>query len=603
MNTLADVYLNHKFVGSVENPQEFIEQLKQERRRNIINHNLNILYDKDINEIRLQSSKGRARRPLIVVKDGQSLLTEGHVKQLENNELSWDDLVKQGIIEYVDAMEEENTYVALFPEDLTLEHSHMEITPMSILGLCSSLVPFGNFNHGVRVTQGSKNQKQAVGFYAANFAIRMDTDVNLLHYPQLPLVKTVMHDVSDYDKHPFGQNIVIAVMSYEGYNMEDAIIINKGSIERGLARSSYFRPSSAEELRYAGGLVDEIALPDKEVKGYKTEHDYRFLEEDGIIYPEAAIKEEDVLIGKTSPPRFLSSLDEYSLTTATRRESSIAMKHGEKGVVDFVLLTENEEGNKLVQIRLRDQRIPEVGDKFTSRHGQKGVISLIVPQEDMPFTASGISPDIIFSPHGVPSRMTVSHLLELIGAKVGALSGRFIDGSAFSSENEVNLRDELNDLGFRESGVETVYDGVTGKQYAARIYVGNMYYLKLKHMVANKIHSRARGPIQLLTRQPTEGRAKEGGLRLGEMEKDTFVAHGASLVLKERFDSDRTVVPICESCGLLAIHDEFKNRSYCTICGDTVEINNVEISYAFKLILDEFKCLGIYPKMELSNKF
>ena len=600
---MAEVYLNNNFVGSIDNPEEFTEQIRLERRRNSISDNINVYYNKEANEVRINSSKGRARRPLIVVKDGQSLLTDKLIEQLENGEIGWHDLLSQGVIEFLDATEEENTYVALFPDDVTAEHTHLEITPMAILGLCGSLVPFGNYNHGVRLTQGSKNQKQAIGWYAANYSVRMDTDVNLLHYPQVPIVQTLMNDVAHYDKHPFGQNVIVAIMSYDGYNMEDAIIINKGSIERGLARSSYYRPSTAEELRYAGGLIDEIGVPDKDVKGYKTEHDYRFLEDDGIIYPEAPVKEEDVIIGKTSPPRFLSSMDEYNLASATRRESSISMKHGEKGIVDFVLLTENEEGNKLIQVRLRDQRIPEIGDKFTSRHGQKGVISLIVPQNDMPFTASGVIPDLIFSPHGIPTRMTISHLIELVGGKVGALSGRHIDGSTFSSEKELDLRQELHDLGFRESGVETVYDGVTGKQLQARIYVGNMYYLKLKHMVANKMHSRARGPIQLLTRQPTEGRAKEGGLRLGEMEKDTFVAHGASLVLKERFDSDKTIVPVCENCGLLAIHDEFKNRSYCPVCGDNVEINNVEISYAFKLILDEFKCLGVYPKLELSNKF
>jgi len=600
---MAEVYLNNKYVGTVENPEEFTDQIRFERRRNSISDNINVQYDKEANEIKIDSGKGRARRPVIIVKDGKSLLTDKHVEQLENNEIGWNDLLRQGVIEFIDATEEENTYIALFENEVTAEHTHLEITPMSMLGICSSLVPFGNYNHGVRLTQGSKNQKQAIGFYAANFAVRMDTDVNLLHTPQVPIVKTLIQDVAKYDKHPFGQNVIIAIMSYEGYNMEDAIIINKGSIERGLARSTYFRPSQAEELRYAGGLIDEVGIPDKDVKGYKTEHDYRFLEDDGIVYAEAPVKEEDVIIGKSSPPRFLSSLDEYNLAAASRRESSVAMKHGEKGVVDFVLLTENEEGNKLIQVRLRDQRIPEIGDKFTSRHGQKGVISLIVPQDDMPFTASGMTPDILFSPHGIPTRMTVSHLMELIGGKTGALSVRQIDGSAFSSEAESDLRNELHELGFRENGVETMYDGVSGKQFKAKIYIGNMYYLKLKHMVANKLHSRARGPIQLLTRQPTEGRAKEGGLRLGEMEKDTFVAHGASLLLKERFDSDKTKVPVCESCGLLAIHDEFKNRSYCAVCGDNVEINNIEISYAFKLILDEFKCLGVYPKLQLTNKF
>jgi DNA-directed RNA polymerase beta subunit len=431
----------------------------------------------------------------------------------------------------------------------------------------------------------------------------MDMDVNLLHYPQIPITQSVMHEIAEYDKHPAGQNITVAIMSFQGYNMEDAVILNKASIDLGFGRSSYYRPCIAEELRYSGGLIDEISIPDKDVKGYKSEHDYRHLEKDGIIYPEARVKEGDVIIGKTSPPRFLSSLDEYSLASNVRRESSVNLKHGEKGVVDFIFITENEEGNKLVQVRIRDQRIPEIGDKFTSRHGQKGVAGLIVPQADMPFTASGIIPDLIFSPHSIPSRMTISHLLELIAGKTGALAGRYVQSTAFDAEPEEKIRQELLSLGFRENGVETMYNSMTGEQFTARIYVGSMYYLKLKHMVANKIHSRARGPIQLLTRQPTEGRAKEGGLRLGEMEKDTFVAHGASLLLKERFDSDKTVVPVCEQCGLIAIYNEFKNQSYCPLCGENVEITSVEISYAFKLMLDELKSLGIYPKLVLKNKY
>jgi len=327
------------------------------------------------------------------------------------------------------------------------------------------------------------------------------------------------------------------------------------------------------------------------------------LEDDGIVYTEAKVGEEDVVIGKTSPPRFLSNLEEYSLASNIRRESSVSLRHGEEGVVDFVVLTENEEGNKLIQVRLRDQRIPEVGDKFVSRHGQKGVVGIIVPEANMPFTSKGVIPDLLFTPHGITSRMTVSHMIELIAGKTCALSGRYVDGTTFSGEPEEAIRKELCELGFNEKGTETLYNGMTGEQFDVRIFVGNMYYLKLKHMVANKIHSRARGPIQLLTRQPTEGRAKEGGLRLGEMEKDTFVAHGASLLLKERFDSDRTIVPVCEGCGILAIHDAFKDKRYCPICGENVEISDIELSYAFKLILDEFKSLGIYPRLILKSKY
>ncbi len=599
---VKEVYLNSVFVGSVDNSKEFVEQIINERRKGNLPKMLNV-YHSPKDEIYVESASGRLVRPLIIVKDGKPLLSDQHVKQLDKNEISWSDLVKQGIIEYIDAGEEENCLVAFSNEDLTEYHTHLEIMPLAMFGIAASIVPFGNFSPPARVNMGAKNQKQGLGFYTANYPIRMDMDVNVLHTPQKPIVHTIMNEFAEYDKHPAGQNVVVAVMSYEGYNMEDAIILNQASIQRGFGRSTYYRPSVAEELRYSGGLVDEIGIPDKDIKGYKSEEDYKYLEDDGVIFPEAKVDEGDVVIGKTSPPRFLSSVDQYSLSTENRRESSISISHGEKGVVDFVLLTENDEGNKLVQIKIRDQRIPEIGDKFTSRHGQKGVVGLIVPEADMPYTASGVVPDIIFSPHGIPSRMTVSHLIELIGGKVGALSGRHIDGTIFDSETEADLRAELHKLGFKENGTETMYNGVTGKQYQVQIFVGNLYYLKLKHMVSNKIHARARGPIQLLTRQPTEGRAKEGGLRLGEMEKDTFVAHGASLLLKERFDSDRTVVPVCEACGMIAVYDEYKNKSYCPLCGDTTKVNYVEISFAFKLLMDEFKSLCVNPQLKLIDKY
>ncbi len=600
---MNEVYLNGKYVGTVDNCEEFTAKVREKRRKGAISGNLNIFHDKRVNIIQINDDKGRLRRPLIIVQDGKPLLTDEHIKKLQKDEMKWSDILKEGIIEYLDAAEEENAFVAFNPEELTQEHTHLEVTPLAIVGLCTSLVPYANFNPGARVSIGSKNQKQALGLYTMNFPIRIDMDVNVLHYPQAPLVNSIMHDISKYNKHPSGQNIVVAVMSYKGYNIEDAVVINKGSVDRGFARSTYYRPSVAEELRYSGGLTDEVCIPDKDVKGYKSEKDYRLLEDDGIITPESRVAEGDVIIGKTSPPRFLSSMDQYNLAPSSRRESSVSLKHGEEGIIDFVLITESAEGNRLVQVKIRDQRIPEIGDKFTSRHGQKGVVGLIVDQADMPFSASGITPDLIFSPHGIPSRMTISHLLELVGGKVGALSSRNIDGTIFSAEPEERIRKELLSLGFRENGVETMYNGITGEQFEAKIYIGNLYYMKLKHMVANKIHARARGPIQLLTRQPTEGRAKEGGLRLGEMEKDTFVAHGASLLLKERFDSDRTIIPVCEECGMVAVHDKFRNRLYCHVCGDNVEINFIELSYAFKLLLDELKSLTIHPQMILKSKY
>lgn len=600
---MAEIYLNGKYVGEVDNATDYIKQVIDERRKGNVTSNLNYKYIQEQDAIYFESTKGRVRRPLIIVNNGEPMLTDAHIKQLQKNEISWKDLLEQGIVEFLDAGEEEGCFVAMRKEELTTEHTHVEISPMLMLGLCTSLVPFSEYCPSSRINGGSKNQKQALGFYIANYPLRMDMDVSLLNSPQKPIVKTIMHDISEFDKHPSGQNITVAIMSYMGYNMDDSVIINKGSIDRGYGRSTYYRPGVAEQLRYSGGLVDEIGFPDKDVKGYRTEDDYRLLEDDGIISAETKVAEGDVLIGRTSPPRFLSSMDEYNLAVNLRRESSVAMKHGEKGVVDFVVITENSEGNKQVQVRLRETKIPEIGDKFTSRYGQKGVIGLVVPQQDMPFTSSGVVPDLIFSPHGIPSRMTVSHLLEAVGGKVGSLGGRNIDGTVFNGEDEFDIRKELLSYGFRENGTELMYNGITGQVFEVKIFVGSQYYMKLKHMVSNKMHSRARGPIQLLTRQPTEGRAKEGGLRLGEMEKDTFIAHGASLLLKERFDSDKTVLPICEESGLVAVHDTFRNRKFSQIAGESAEINDVEMSYAFKLFLDELKAIGIYPKLQLKDRY
>ena len=600
---MIDVYLNEKYIGKTENAKEFLKGVKERRRTGKLPGNLNIMYDEEYNEIYLESGGGRARRPLIIIENGKPLLTKEHLDKLKNNEITWDQLIKLGVIEYLDALEEENALVALYEKDLNERHTHLEIDPITILGLTTSIIPYSNFGGSSRLIRGSKIQKQSLGLYASNLHIRNDTDVSFLHYPQKPIVKTFMHDLLNYEKHPSGQNIVIALMSYEGYNMQDAIIINKGSIQRGFARSTYFRPYEAEELRYSGGLTDEICIPDKEVKGYKSEKDYRLLEKDGVVYAGAAVNPEDVIIGKTSPPRFLSSLEEFSLTASTRRESSSAIGHGEGGVVDMVTITENEEGNKIVDVKIREQRIPEIGDKFASRHGQKGVIGMIVPYENMPFTSKGITPDIIFSPHGIPSRMTISHVIETLAGKVGALSGKYIDGTTFSATSDKELRKMLSEYGFRDSGTEIMYNGMTGEQFKAKIYIGNMYYLKLKHMVANKLHSRASGRIQLLTRQPIEGRSQGGGLRVGEMEKDCFVAHGASLLLKERFDSDKTVVYVCESCGMTAIHDSTKGRDYCMKCGSNVEVTPIEMSYAFSLLLNELKSMIVYPKLILESKY
>jgi DNA-directed RNA polymerase subunit B len=593
-----DVFFNGMFIGMVNDGKKFVKQIKEKRRDNQLPIQMSFREDEGIKTIYISTESGRVLRPLIIIENGISKLKNEHLVQIEQEEIKWRTLVEKGIIEYLDAAEEENALVALNEESITQEHTHLEIDPISLFGTVTSLVPYGNHDQSSRLNRGSKTQKQALGLYSANYLCRLDTDVSVLQYPQKPIVRSFIYDT--LSTYPAGQNLVVAIMTYEGYNMEDALILNKGSLDRGLGRSFYFRPYSAIEMNYAGGLKDEIAMPEKDASGYRMESSYRHLEDDGIISPEAEVNEGEVMIGKMSPPKFLSEAREISIRT--KKESSVAMRQEEKGIVESVFITEDNEGNKIVQVKTRDQRIPELGDKFATAHGQKGVIGMIVPEEDIPFTSRGIKPDVIFNPHGLPSRMTVGYLLELLAGKVGSLRGEIVDGTSFSGTSKKELEEQLEAMGFRFDGKETMYNGITGKKFISKIFVGDLYYLKLKYMVGNKMHGRASGKVALLTRQPIEGRARGGALRLGEMEQQALVAHGASLLLKERYDSDKVVLPICTKCGTIAIEDSVRGKTYCPMC-NSEDVQLVEVSYAFKLLLGELQGLHINTTFELKNKY
>jgi len=593
-----DVIFNGKFIGTVNDNKEFVKKLREKRRNGELPEQMGIKNDEVFETVVLSTEPGRVLRPLIIVDSGIPRIKNEHLIRIEQGELNWKDLIEKGLIEYIDASEEENALVALYEEELTPEHTHLEIDPISIFGVVTSLVPYGNHNQSSRLNRGSKTQKQALGIYAANYLCRLDTDVSVLQYPQKPIVRSFIYDTLDI--YPAGQNLIVAIMTYDGYNMEDALVFNKGSLDRGVGRSFYFRPYSAIEMNYAGGLKDEITVPSKDISGYRTEKLYSHLEEDGIIYPEAEVNEGDVLVGKISPPKFLSEARDISIRT--KKESSVTMRQEEKGVVESVFVTEDGEGNRIVQIKTRDHRIPEIGDKYATTHGQKGVIGAIIPEEDIPFTSKGIRPDILFNPHGLTSRMTVGYLLELLAGKVGSLKGEIMDGTSFAETNKESLEEQLEEMGFRFDGKETMYSGINGKKMVAKIFVGNIYYLKLKHMVSNKLHGRASGKVTLLTRQPVEGRSKGGALRLGEMEQQALVAHGASLLLKERYDSDKINLPICIKCGSIAIEDNIKNIVRCPKC-DCEDFEYVEISYAFKLLIEELKGLHIDTSFELKNKY
>ncbi|MBU2616563.1 MAG: DNA-directed RNA polymerase subunit B'' [Nanoarchaeota archaeon] len=594
----TEVMFNGIFVGSVKSPKEFVEGMRTRRRAGELPVQMNMRHDSHFGIVVISTEPGRVLRPLIIVDGGVSRLNDDHLLSLERGEFKWIDLINNGIIEYLDASEEENALVALSLEDLTSEHTHLEIDHVDLFGVVTSLVPYGNHDQSSRLNRGSKTQKQALGLYAANYLTRLDTDVSVLQYPQKPIVRSFVYDT--LQTYPAGQNLVVAVMTHDGYNVEDALVLNKGSVDRGVGRSFYFRPYSAVEMNYAGGLKDEIAIPEKDASGYKTESSYELLESDGIVYPEANVEDGKVLIGKMSPPKFLSEAREISIRT--KKESSVSMKQEEDGIVESVLITEDSDGNKIVQVKTRNMRLPEPGDKYATSHGQKGVIGLVADEEDIPFTSKGIRPDIIFNPHGLPSRMTVGYLMELIAGKVGSVRGEVVDGTSFSGDSKSELEDQLEDLGFRYDGKETMYNGITGKKIKAKIFVGNLYYLKLKYMVANKIHGRASGKVALLTRQPIEGRSRGGALRLGEMEQQALVAHGASLLLKERYDSDKVVLLICTHCGSVGIEDNIRDKKMCPVCMSE-EVEPVEVSYAFKLLIEELQGLHIQTTFGLKDKY
>ena len=606
----ARIFVDGRLIGYYKDGQKLADSLRELRRNFKIHPHIGIfLYQSNIEgstkRLYVNCNAGRVLRPLIVIKDNKSLLTQELIDKVSKKFLSWNDLLHMGIIELVDANEEENCYITMDEENIK-KHTHMEIFPSAILGAGASIIPYPEHNQSPRNTYESAMAKQSLGFSTPLMNASTYVRQHFMLYPQTPIVTTKAMGLLGLEDRPAGQNCIVAVLPFDGYNIEDAIVLSKSSVERGLGRTFFYRIYEAEAKQYPGGMRDNFEIPNAEgnIRGFRGDKAYRLLEEDGVIATESMVQGGDILIGKTSPPRFMEEYREFEVKGPYRRDTSIGVRPSENGVVDNVVMTQSHDGGKMYKIRVRDTRIPEIGDKFASRHGQKGVIGMLVNHEDLPYTADGVVPDVLINPHAFPSRMTVGMFLESVTGKAAALRGTKMDGSAFVGEKLDDVKGVLESAGFKYSGKEMMYDGRTGKAFEAEVFIGVVYYQKLHHMVADKIHARARGQVQMLTKQPTEGRARGGGLRFGEMERDCLIAYGASMMLKDRLldESDKADIYICERCGLVSYYDIKQRKFVCRVCGDKAKVTSISVAYAFKLLLQEMMSLDVAPRLLIKER-
>jgi DNA-directed RNA polymerase II subunit RPB2 len=660
---LADktkVMVNGLWAGVVDEPIGAVAKIRFYRRNALVPIYTSVTFDTKQNAIYVYTDGGRVCRP-VFYRDEQSAAKPSYAvnqKVLENG--SWEEFItgtntkkpdvsldyykvyeldelyqgtpagetnpvklsrfisNKAVIDYIDANEMENAYIALDTAafEKNPKYTHSEIHPSMSLSIMSNQIVFPENNPTVRNSFSCGQSKQAASIYHTNYQMRMDKSAIVLNYGQIPLVKSRYIEFINREENPYGVNAIVAIMCYTGYNMEDSILINEAAVKRGLFSTTYYSTyeSHEEKSKSSEGsatIVKRFANVEAEgnVMGLKPGYEYDKLDKYGLIKEGTEVHEKTVLIGLVS---------NNVANAATQLDGSKVPKKGQLGIVDKSFMTEGEEGQRLAKVRVREMRYPTLGDKMASRAGQKGTVGLVIPESDMPFTAEGIRPDIIINPHAIPTRMTIGQLVECLTGKGSAHYGAFGDCTALNNQgSKVGVYGEmLNQAGYHSSGNEVLYNGMTGEQIETEIFIGPTYYMRLKHMVKDKINYRALGPRTALTKQPVSGRANDGGLRIGEMERDSILSHGASNFLRESMmeRGDKYFVAICNQTGMLSIYNPSKNLFMSPMAdgpiqftgsfsGEDLHLENVTVygrsfsvvcvPYSLKLLIQELQAMNI----------
>src|SRR6056300_724751 len=611
------VFINGAWQGITEDPLQLYENLKRQKHRGIINIYTSIIFNYKTLEIRICNDGGRLTLPVLKVRDNKAIITNDIIQKLANNEIRWNDLltncvIDESVIEYIDPEEQNLSMIGMKCKDdylqsdkLSFKYDYCEIHPSTIFGVLASCVPFPDHNQAPRNTYQCAMGKQAMGVYATNYDQRMDKTAYVLNYPSRPLVDTRVMNFLHLNKIPSGTQIHVAIMTHTGYNQEDSVLINKGSIDRGLFLATIYHTEKDEDKNIIRDEIIRCKPEPAKTKGIKFGN-YDKLNSDGFIPENQLVENRDVVIAKTVP---IKENRNDPTKTIKYEDQSKTFRTNEECYIDKNYTGRNGDGYNFAKVRIRTLRKPNYGDKFSSRHGQKGTVGNIIPECDMPFTKNGLKPDIIINPHAIPSRMTIGQLKETLLGKVLLELGMFGDGTSFGNLDVKTIAKELQNAGYESYGNEVMYNGLTGEQLETSIFIGPVFYQRLKHMVSDKQHSRSIGPMVNLTRQPAEGRSRDGGFRIGEMERDVMIAHGMTRFCKERmFDvSDKYSTHVCKRCGLIAAYnDGTKNKMYtssdftrfhCHTCDNKTDFDKVEIPYAYKLMSQELQTINVVPRI------